>query len=52
MDLPNGKFKINHLLDDPSAPVSKMILYYLAQLHLRKLLNRVHTFLYKVENQG
>ncbi|KAJ6081446.1 hypothetical protein N7499_006320 [Penicillium canescens] len=52
MGLPKGKFTITHLPDDPSAPASKMILYYLAQLHLHKLLNRVHTFLYEVENQG
>jgi hypothetical protein len=29
-----------------------MMLFYSAQIHLRKVLNRVHTDLYKVEKQG
>ncbi|KAJ6027401.1 hypothetical protein N7460_012218 [Penicillium canescens] len=50
--LPKGKFTINRLPDDPSAPTSAMMLFYSAQIHLRKILNRVHKFIYKVENQG
>ncbi|KAJ6019795.1 hypothetical protein N7499_003107 [Penicillium canescens] len=52
MILPKGKFMINHLPDDRSAPTSAMMLFYSAQIHLRKILNRVHKFIHKAENQG
>ena len=52
MILPKGKFTINRPPDDPSAPTSAMMLFYSAQIHLRKILDRVHKFICKVENQG
>ncbi|CAG7952149.1 unnamed protein product [Penicillium salamii] len=51
MALPKGKFTIS-LPDDLSSPSTMMMLFYSAQIHLRKVLNRVHTDLYKVEKQG
>lgn len=51
MGLPKGRFTIV-LPDDLSAPSTMMMLFYSAQIHLRKVLNRVHTDLYKVEKQG
>lgn len=51
MGLPKGKYTIV-LPDDLSAPSTMMMLFYSAQIHLRKVLNRVHTDLYKVEKQG
>ncbi|KAJ5143167.1 uncharacterized protein N7515_001954 [Penicillium bovifimosum] len=51
MELPKGKFTIT-LPNDLSAPQTMMMLFYSAQIHLRKVLNRVHTDLYKVEKQG
>ncbi|KAJ5084234.1 hypothetical protein NUU61_008813 [Penicillium alfredii] len=51
MGLPKGKYTIC-LPDDLSAPSTMMMLFYSAQIHLRKVLNRVHTDLYKVEKQG
>jgi hypothetical protein len=51
MDLPKGKFTIS-LPNDLSAPPTMMMLFYSAQIHLRKVLNRVHTDLYKVEKLG
>ncbi|CAI7635289.1 unnamed protein product [Penicillium bialowiezense] len=51
MATPKGKFTIN-LPDDLTAPPTMMMLFYSAQIHLRKVLNRVHTDLYKVEKQG
>lgn len=51
MGLPKGMYTIV-LPDDLSAPSTMMMLCYSAQIHLRKVLNRVHTDLYKVEKQG
>jgi hypothetical protein len=51
MGLPAGKFTIS-LPNDLSAPPTMMMLFYSAQIHLRKVLNRVHTDLYKVEKAG
>lgn len=51
MELPKGKFTIT-LPNDLNAPQTMMMLFYSAQIHLRKVLNRVHTDLYKVEKQG
>lgn len=51
MGLPKGRYTIA-LPDDLSAPSTMMMLFYSAQIHLRKVLNRVHTDLYKVEKQG
>ncbi|KAJ5542974.1 hypothetical protein N7461_008977 [Penicillium sp. DV-2018c] len=51
MDLPKGKYTIT-LPNDLSAPQTMMMLFYSAQIHLRKVLNRVHTDLYKVEKEG
>jgi hypothetical protein len=48
---PKGKYTID-LPDDLSAPSTLMMLFYSAQIHLRKVLNRVHTDLYKVEEHG
>ena len=51
MGLPKGRYTIS-LPDDLSAPSTMMMLFYSAQIHLRKVINRVHTDLYKVEKQG
>ncbi|KAJ5591682.1 uncharacterized protein N7459_002051 [Penicillium hispanicum] len=51
MALPKGRYTIA-LPDDFTAPSTMMMLFYSAQIHLRKVLNRVHTDLYKVEKQG
>ncbi|PWY70420.1 C6 finger domain protein [Aspergillus heteromorphus CBS 117.55] len=40
------------LPNDVTAPSTVMMFFYCAQIHLRKVLNRVHTDLYKVESQG
>ncbi|KAJ5142524.1 uncharacterized protein N7515_001311 [Penicillium bovifimosum] len=40
------------LPDDLSAPSTLMMFFYSAQIHLRKLLNRIHMDLYKAEEQG
>ena len=50
MSLPKGVFI--HLPDEGGAPSTIMMMFYSAQIHLRKVLNRVHTDLYKVEKQG
>ncbi|KAE8353071.1 C6 finger domain protein [Aspergillus coremiiformis] len=49
--LPKGRFTLN-LPNEISAPSTMMMFFYSAQIHLRKVLNRVHTDLYKVEKQG
>ena len=49
--IPKGKWTID-LPNDPTAPNTMMMLFYSAQIHLRKLLDRVHTDLYKVDKQG
>jgi hypothetical protein len=46
--LPKGVYTLS-LLNEIKAPNTMMMFYYSAQIHLRKLLNRVHTDLYKVE---
>jgi hypothetical protein len=50
MGLPKGVFI--PLPDEGGAPSTIMMMFYSAQIHLRKVLNRVHTDLYKVEKQG
>ncbi|KAE8145200.1 hypothetical protein BDV25DRAFT_133996 [Aspergillus avenaceus] len=49
--LPKGRFTLI-LPNEISAPNTMMMFFYSAQIHLRKVLNRVHTDLYKVEKQG
>ncbi|CAP99930.1 Pc22g26420 [Penicillium rubens Wisconsin 54-1255] len=49
--IPKGKWTIA-LPNNLTAPETMMMLFYSAQIHLRKVLNRVHTDLYKVEKQG
>ncbi|KAB8212798.1 hypothetical protein BDV33DRAFT_231553 [Aspergillus novoparasiticus] len=51
ISLPKGRFTL-HLPNEISAPSTKMMFYYSSQIHLRKLLNHVHTDLYKGEKQG
>jgi hypothetical protein len=51
MPIPKGKWTID-LPNDVTAPNTKMMLFYSAQIYLRKFLNRVHTHLYKAEKQG
>ncbi|KAI2787830.1 hypothetical protein POX_f08208 [Penicillium oxalicum] len=51
INLPKGRFTID-VPDDLEAPSTRMMLFYSAQIHLRKVLNRVHTDLYKVDKQG
>ncbi|KAJ5087998.1 hypothetical protein N7456_011614 [Penicillium angulare] len=51
IDLPKGKYTID-LPDDLNAKPTRMMLHYSAQIHLRKVLNRVHTDLYKVEKNA
>ncbi|KAJ6134380.1 hypothetical protein N7523_000702 [Penicillium sp. IBT 18751x] len=50
MGLPKGVFI--PIPDESGAPSTIMMMFYSAQIHLRKVLNRVHTDLYKVEKQG
>ncbi|KAJ5102946.1 hypothetical protein N7532_003475 [Penicillium argentinense] len=49
--LPKGRWTIPlpNNFDDPRV---RMMLFYSSQIHLRKVLNRVHTDLYKVSKQG
>ncbi|KAJ5873638.1 uncharacterized protein N7473_013197 [Penicillium subrubescens] len=49
--LPKGRFTLS-LTDDIYAPNTVMMFFHSAQIHLRKILNRVHADLYKVEEQG
>ncbi|KAH8425600.1 putative C6 finger domain protein [Aspergillus melleus] len=51
ISLPKGLFTLS-LPNEISAPSTMMMFFYSAQIHLRKVLNRVHTDLYKVEKQG
>ncbi|KAF7590269.1 hypothetical protein BBP40_003107 [Aspergillus hancockii] len=51
ISLPKGRFTLS-LPNEISAPSTMMMFFYSAQIHLRKVLNRVHTDLYKVEKQG
>ncbi|KAJ5730310.1 uncharacterized protein N7483_004818 [Penicillium malachiteum] len=50
MTLPKGIFTIQ-IPDSLEAPNTRVMLFYSAQIHLRKVLNRVHTDLYKVEKK-
>lgn len=47
--LPKGRFTLS-LPNEICAPSTMMMFFYSAQIHLRKVLNRVHTDLYKVES--
>ena len=51
--LPKGRWTnmtLPNTIKDPQ--VLMMMMFYSAQIHLRKVLNRVHTDLYKVEKEG
>ncbi|KXG51317.1 uncharacterized protein PGRI_093290 [Penicillium griseofulvum] len=49
ISIPKGKWSIIQ----PNDHINTMVMmYYSAQIHLRKLLNRVHTCLYKSKTQG
>lgn len=48
--LPKGRFTLS-LPNEICAPSTMMMFFYSAQIHLRKVLNRVHTDLYKVESK-
>jgi hypothetical protein len=48
--LPKGRFTLS-LPNEISAPSTMMMFFYSAQIHLRKVLNRVHTDLYKVQSK-
>jgi hypothetical protein len=50
ISLPKGRFTLN-LPNEISAPNTMMMFFYSAQIHLRKVLNRVHTDLYKVDSK-
>ena len=50
ISLPKGRFTLT-LPNEISAPSTIMMFFYSAQIHLRKVLNRVHTDLYKVESK-
>ena len=50
MGLPKGTFL--HQRDEGGAPATMMVIFYSAQIHLCRFLNRVRTHLYKVEKQG
>ncbi|KAJ9319696.1 transcriptional regulator family: Fungal Specific TF [Paecilomyces variotii] len=51
ISLPKGVFTLT-LPNEIRAPSTMMMFYYSAQIHLRKVLNRVHTDLYKAEKKG
>ncbi|KAL2835608.1 hypothetical protein BJY01DRAFT_69314 [Aspergillus pseudoustus] len=48
---PHGQFTM-HMPNDISAPNTMMMFFYSAQMHLRKVLNRIHTDLYKTPKPG
>ncbi|KAF7139663.1 hypothetical protein CNMCM5793_007262 [Aspergillus hiratsukae] len=50
ISLPKGHFTLA-LPNEISAPSTMMMFFYSAQIHLRKVLNRVHTDLYKVDRE-
>ena len=50
ISLPKGRFTLS-LPNEICAPSTMMMFFYSAQIHLRKVLNRVHTDLYKVESE-
>jgi hypothetical protein len=49
--LPKGRFTLPWQ-NEMSAPSTMMMFFYSSQIHLRKVLNRVHTDLYKVESKA
>ncbi|KAI9372195.1 hypothetical protein BJX61DRAFT_534176 [Aspergillus egyptiacus] len=49
--LPDGPYVMT-LPDDTSDPNTIVLFYYMAQIHLRKVLNKVHSDLYKVKRNG
>jgi hypothetical protein len=49
---PKGKWTIHPMPNDMKDPHVLMMMYYSSQIHLRKVLNRVHTDLYKVSKEG
>ena len=51
VNLPRGRYTLSGL-NNLSESDTMMMFFYSAQIHLRKVLNRVHTDLYKVEKQG
>ncbi|KAB8212820.1 hypothetical protein BDV33DRAFT_210814 [Aspergillus novoparasiticus] len=51
ISLPSGRFSLGHP-NEVSGPGTLMMFYYSAQIHLGKILTRVHTHLYKVGKQG
>lgn len=51
ISLPKGRFTLS-LPNEICAPSTMMMFFYSAQIHLRKVLNRVHTDLYKVESKS
>ncbi|EGD94742.1 hypothetical protein TESG_02247 [Trichophyton tonsurans CBS 112818] len=51
MNFPRGVFA-HTIPNEIHAPNTMMMMYYLVQIHLRKVLNRIHTDLYKAEKQG
>ncbi|KAM5443917.1 hypothetical protein MferCBS31731_001163 [Microsporum ferrugineum] len=51
MNFPRGVFA-HTIPNEIYAPNTMMMMYYLVQIHLRKVLNRIHTDLYKAEKQG
>ncbi|WEW57904.1 hypothetical protein PRK78_003371 [Emydomyces testavorans] len=48
MEFPKAVFA-HSIPNEMEAPDTLMMMYYLAQIHLRKVLNQVHTHLYKAE---
>lgn len=50
IDFPKGVFA-HSIPNEIHAPSTMMMLYYSAQIHLRKVLNRVHTDLYKADKK-
>lgn len=51
ISLPSGPFTLS-VPNEIHAPNTMMMMLYFSQIHLRKVLNCVHTDLYKVEKQG
>lgn len=50
MNFPRGVFA-HTIPNEIHAPNTMMMMYYLVQIHLRKVLNRIHTDLYKAESK-
>lgn len=50
MNFPNGT-TAHTVPNEIDSPAAMMMYYYMAQIHLRKALNRVHTDLYKAESK-